>query len=141
LRSAISISRHRSAAGGLLLFALCSCAPRADDAAVCAAHRQAASNLEVIADGSVTGLLGTREGRSGEHEGFLLRLKSGCALQVRVETNVGITGPIPLHDGEYVIVKGEYESDPSGPVIHWTHRAFRSRHASGYVQAAGHLYW
>jgi hypothetical protein len=115
--------------------------PGPNDAVVCAAYRATSSHVEVIADGDVVRVLGMREGPSGEHEGFLVRLRSNCALVVRVETNVDFTGAIPLHDGEYVRVKGEYEYYPEGGVIHWTHRAFRSRHASGYVEAAGRIYW
>lgn len=115
--------------------------PAPDDALLCSAYRAAASHVEVLADGYVVQGLGTQHGPSGEHEGFLLRLRSGCALVVRVETNIAFTGPIPLHDGEYVTVKGEYEYDAGGGVLHWTHRAFRSHHASGYVEAAGRLYW
>lgn len=82
-----------------------------------------------------------QQGAGGEHEGFWMRLRSGCTLTVRVETNTGFTGPIPLSVGEYVVVKGEYEYDVDGGVIHWTHRAMGSRHASGYVEAGGRFYW
>jgi hypothetical protein len=111
-----------------------------DDAAVCALYAQRADKAEALASGSVAAILGTRRGPSGEHEGFLLRLDSGCALTLRVETNVDLTGPVPLTRGQHVLVKGEYIYDPRGGLLHWTHRDPRGRHVGGYVEAGGRLY-
>lgn len=85
-------------------------------------------------------MLGTRNGPSGEHEGFLLKLNEQCDLLLRVETNVDITGPVPVQAGEIVTVKGQFEDDPSGGVIHWTHHDPRGRHVAGYVDVGGKLY-
>jgi hypothetical protein len=120
---------------------LTACTPGPNDAAVCAAFQQQLSGVEVIADGTVAQKLGTAQGPSGEHEGFSLRLRSGCALTLRVETNTAFTGPIPLRVGERVTVKGEFDYDTDGGVIHWTHRAMGSHHQSGYVEAGGRFYW
>jgi len=94
----------------------------------------------VLAQGRVAALLGTRSGPSGDHEGFLLQLTGDCDLLVRVETNVDLTGPVPLRTGEDAIVKGEYEYTSLGGVIHWTHHDPANRHVAGYVQAGGKLY-
>ncbi len=88
----------------------------------------------MVAGGTIEHVLGTRAGPSGEHEGFLLKLDGDCDLLLRVETNVDLTGPVPLHDGERVVVKGEYEWNPMGGVVHWTHHDPRGRHAGGYVK-------
>lgn len=112
-----------------------------DDAAVCAAYSAQRSHVEVVADGPVTRLFGVREGRSSPHEGFLMRLASGCSLIVRVEVNTVFTGSFPLSTGERVIVKGEYEYYSSGGVIHWTHHDPRGRHENGYIDAGGTLYY
>ncbi len=141
MRSTIFTKRNAAGIFLLGLLGLCACSPKPDDAVLCSAYKDEASHVEVIVDGSIARILGTQEGRSGEHEGFLLRLASGCALTVRVETNVSITGSIPLRGGERVTVKGEYEYYPEGGVVHWTHRAFGSHHASGYVEAGDRLYW
>jgi hypothetical protein len=134
-------ANRRSAAVALALLALTGCTPGPDDEAVCRAFHAGTSAFEVVADGRVVSLLGTNAGPSGAHEGFLLHLGSGCDLTLRVETNVGFTGPIPLHVGENVVVKGEYEYEALGGVIHWTHRETHGRHPSGYVEAAGRYYW
>ena len=88
----------------------------------------------------MTRILGTRNGPSGTHEGFLVRLSNGCDLTVRVETNVDLTGPVPLRVGEHVTVRGEYEYTSLGGVIHWTHHDPRGRHPGGYVISDGKVY-
>lgn len=111
-----------------------------NDAAVCSAYRDGRSRVEVVADGRVTAVLGVAAGRVSPHEGFLLRLGSGCDVTVRVEANTDLTGEFPIARGDRVVVKGEYEYYPRGGVIHWTHRDPRGRHEGGYVEAGGRTY-
>ncbi len=135
--------RRRRSFSAVALVALClsACVPGPNDAAFCHARASGASGTEVIVDGSVTKLLGTAAGRSGEHEGFFMRIGSTCSAVVRVETNVDFTGPVPLRVGERVEVKGEYDADPSGDVIHFTHRELRGHHPGGYVKVGDTYYW
>lgn len=123
-----------------LLVAGCATTQSPNDPAVCAAYSVQRSHVEVVADGTVTRVLGVAPGRVTPHEGFLLRLASGCSLVVRVEANTDFTGPIPLAAGQRVSVKGEYEYYPLGGVVHWTHRDPRGRHEGGYIETSGHLY-
>lgn len=120
----------------------CAAAHGDDNAAIYGAWADQRSRVEVTADGTVARILGTRQGRSGAHEGFLLHLRGagGHGLSVRVETNVDITGAIPLEPGESVEVRGEYIYDPRGGIIHYTHHDPAGRHESGYVEAGGDLY-
>ena len=67
-------------------------------------------------------------------------MSNGCDLTVRVETNVDLTGPVPLSLGEHVTVRGEYEYYPLGGVIHWTHHDPRGRHPGGYIISDGRVY-
>ncbi len=119
----------------------CATTQSPDNRAVCAAYSSTRSHVEVVADGSVTRILGVQSGRISPHEGFLFRLGSDCSLVVRVEANTDFTGPIPLANGERVLVKGEYEYYPLGGVIHWTHRDPRGRHEGGYIVAGGRTYF
>ena len=118
----------------------CSTTQTPDDAALCAAYGAGRSHVEVVADGTVTRVLGIAPGRTSPHEGFLMRLGSGCSVVVRVEANTDFTGPIPLSVGDRVAVKGEYEYYPIGGVIHWTHRDPRGRHEGGHIEVAGRQY-
>ena len=118
----------------------CAATEPADDPALCSAYDAGRSRVEVVADGTVTRTLGVQPGRVSPHEGFLMRLGSGCSVIVRVEVNTDFTGSIPLQPGQHVLVKGEYEFYPLGGVIHWTHRDPRGRHAGGYVATGGRIY-
>ncbi len=135
----------RSHAIAALVATLAACAPAsgtASNAAVYDAWRLGRSRVEVTAVGAVARILGEREGRSGEHLGFLLHLtgSEGRGLTVRVEDNLALTGPIAIREGELATVRGEYIYDAGGGLIHYTHRDPRGRHEAGYVQAAGRLY-
>jgi hypothetical protein len=139
--------RARRAAGvaaiactGAAVLSACAAQRAPDDAAVCSAYGAGRSHVEVVADGTVTRVLGIAPGRVSPHEGFLLRLNSGCRLTVRVEANTDFTGNFALAPGDRAVVKGEYEYYPLGGVIHWTHRDPRGRHEGGYVEAGGRTY-
>jgi hypothetical protein len=112
----------------------------ADNTLACKAFSAGSSRLEVVTQGSVTRTFGIQPGRVSPHEGFLMRLNSGCNLIVRVEANTDFTGPIPLRVGNSVSVKGEYEYYPAGGVIHWTHRDPRGRHPGGYILLDNRIY-
>ncbi len=129
-----------AAAVAACLLAGCAAKSAPDDGAVCAAYSAARSNVEVIADGAVTRVLGVAPGRVSPHEGFLLRLASGCSLIVRVEANTDFTGSFPLVPAQRVTVKGEYEYYPLGGVVHWTHHDPRGRHEGGYIEIGGRRY-
>ncbi len=103
-----------------------------------AASRECArggSHSEVQGGATVVRLLGMRQGESGTHEAFLVRMQGRI---VRIEDNVDITGPIPLHRGEHVELRGQYECDDG--VIHWTHRDPGGRHMPGFIEADGRRY-
>lgn len=128
------------AAFAATLLAACAAQTAPDDAAVCNAFQAGRSHVEVVADGSVTRVLGVQSGRVSPHEGFLMKLGSGCTLVVRVEANTDFTGSFALAQGDRVTVKGEYEYYPRGGVIHWTHRDPRGRHESGFISIGGKTY-
>jgi hypothetical protein len=137
------VNSRRALLVALIGASLCACAgsQAPDDAAVCGAFSAQRSGVEVVAQGMVTRVLGVQAGRSSPHEGFLLRLDSGCAIVVRVEVNTDFTGSIPLSVGERVLVKGDYEYYSRGGVIHWTHRDPRGHHENGYVDVSGTMYY
>ncbi|HZZ00143.1 MAG TPA: DUF3465 domain-containing protein [Candidatus Baltobacteraceae bacterium] len=124
------------------LFALAGCAAQtsANDAAVCDAYNAGRSHVEVVADGRVTRVLGIQNGRVSPHEGFLMRLNSGCNAIVRVEVNTDLAGTFPVSKGDPVTVKGEYEYYSRGGVIHWTHHDPRFHHEAGFIEIGGKTY-
>ncbi|MGH7708459.1 MAG: DUF3465 domain-containing protein [Vulcanimicrobiaceae bacterium] len=137
---------RRLSASLLAGFALAGCAGGGSDAgngAVYAAWQAHSSRVEVTASGSVARMLRVqRGGQFGPHEGFLLHLTGapGHGLTVKVEDNLDLTGPIPIHAGDAVVVRGEYEYNALGGVVHWTHHDPRGHHAAGYIQVGGRTY-
>lgn len=107
------------------------------------AWRAGRSKVEVQATGSIARILGERSGESGPHQGFLLHLTGpgGHGLTVRIESNLALIRAFPaLRDGEAAVVRGEYEFDRRGGVIHWTHHDPRGRHPAGFVEVGGRRY-
>jgi hypothetical protein len=130
----------RSAALAAAVLAGCAAQTSPNDAALCSAYSSGQSHVEVVADGTVTRLLGIQPGVVSPHEGFLMRLRSGCDTIVRVEVNTDLAGTFPIARGEAVTVKGEYEYYPLGGVIHWTHHDPRGRHEGGFIEIGGKMY-
>lgn len=128
----------------LLALAACSAAKQDDATAsnsvVCAASQNEQSHVEVDAAGTVARILGVQSGRSSAHEGFLLRVACAAPVVIRVEANTSFTGTFALRTGQAVRVRGEYETDPRGGVIHWTHRDPRGRHPDGFIEVNGTRY-
>ena len=125
----------------LALTAACaSHAEKPNNGAACNDYASQSSGNEVLVSGHVVALLGTRESRSGKHEGYLVKLNKNCDLLLKVETNTSITGPIPFTHDEPIVLKGVYVYDPLGGLIHWTHHDPSGRHMNGYVIAGGKSY-
>ena len=131
---------RNAALAAVALLAACAAQTSPDDAAVCNAYRSARSGDEVVADGTVTRVLGIAPGVVSPHEGFLMTLRSGCDSVVRVEVNTDLAGTFPVARGDAVTVKGVYEYYPRGGVIHWTHHDPRGRHEAGFIEIGGKTY-
>ena len=96
------------------------------------------SNIQVQGNGIVTKLLAD-DWDGSRHQRFILRLGSGQMLLVA--HNIDIAKRIAsLKDGDQVAFKGEYEWNPKGGVIHWTHHDPEGRHSSGWIKLNGQTY-
>lgn len=66
------------------------------------------------------------------HQRFIVRLAGGHT--VLIVHNVDIAPRLPgLQEGDRVSVKGEYEWNERGGLIHWTHRDPHSAHEDGWI--------
>ncbi|MDA8127708.1 MAG: DUF3465 domain-containing protein [Betaproteobacteria bacterium] len=73
------------------------------------------------------------------HQRFIVRLDSGRT--VLVAHNIDLAPRVDaLRVGEPVAFHGEYEWNPKGGVIHWTHRDPRGRHPAGWIRHDGQTY-
>jgi len=113
-------------------------APAADGrAAVAAAFRERRGDVPVEVAGTVQRTLpDDREG--SRHQRFIVDLGDG--LTVLVAHNIDLAPRAPLRAGDAVRIRGEYEWNDRGGVIHWTHHDPGGRHAGGWIEHAGERY-
>ncbi|USP41550.1 DUF3465 domain-containing protein [Acinetobacter sp. XS-4] len=103
-----------------------------------AAYEQRQSNVQVQGSGRVKAIL--RDDNDGSrHQKFILVLKNG--LSILVAHNIDLAPKISnLKKGDVVEFYGEYEYNPKGGVLHWTHRDPQARHESGWLKHDGQIY-
>jgi len=96
------------------------------------------SRVQVTGEGTVVKVL-RDDGNGSRHQRFIVRLDSGRT--VLVAHNIDLAPRIDgLRAGDTVAFSGEYEWNPKGGVIHWTHRDPRGRHPEGWIQHDGQFY-
>ena len=96
------------------------------------------SHLQVQGAGRVTRVLADDDDGS-RHQRFIVRLASGQTLLVA--HNIDLAGRVdPLGVGDHVEFHGEYEWNPQGGVIHWTHHDPKQWHEDGWIEIDGKRY-
>jgi hypothetical protein len=108
------------------------------DGAVARAFANRLGNQQLEAEGTVIKILA--DDRNGSrHQRFIVRLESGHTLLV--SHNIDLAPRIDaLHTGDTVAFYGEYEWNPKGGVIHWTHHDPQGRHPAGWIRHGGQTY-
>ena len=97
-----------------------------------------ASNAMSMGSGTVERIL-PDDLNGSRHQKFILRLSTGQTLLVA--HNIDTAQRIPsLKVGDTVSFCGEYESNPQGGVIHWTHKDPQGRHVAGWLKHMGKTY-
>ena len=95
-------------------------------------------NIQVQGQGTVIKVL--KDDREGlQHQRFILRLANGRSLLVAHNTD--LAGRIAnLKAGDTVEFYGEYEWNPKGGVLHWTHHDPHHHHINGWLKHNGNTY-
>mgnify|MGYP001794422510 CR=1 FL=1 len=100
--------------------------------AVLGAYKNQLSNVIVTdVSGVVTALL-PDDMEGSRHQRFIVDIGAGHTLLVvhNIDLAPRLDG---LREGDRVSVKGEYEWNDRGGLIHWTHRDPRSSHEDGWI--------
>ena len=123
--------------GQLSLFRA-ACAEQSSEQLLADAFRSHRSDFQIQSQATVAKLLADDD-KGSRHQRFLVRLNSGQTLLIA--HNMDLAPRIAdLKEGDSIAFSGEYEWNPKGGVIHWTHRDPNGRHVSGWIKHAGRLY-
>lgn len=96
------------------------------------------SNLQIEGQGTVAKILPDDDNGS-RHQRIIIQLESGRTLLVA--HNIDLAQRIDtLRTGDIVAFYGEYEWNPKGGVIHWTHHDPQGRHPAGWIRHDGQTY-
>jgi hypothetical protein len=96
------------------------------------------SNQQVAGQGTVAKIL-QDDTNGSRHQRFIIRLDSGRTLLVA--HNIDLAKRIDsLRAGDTVAFYGEYEWNPKGGVIHWTHHDPQGHHPTGWIKHDGQTY-
>lgn len=111
---------------------------RGSDAAFDEAFENRHSNQQLEGEGVVVKMLAD-DNDGSRHQRFIVRLASGRTLLVA--HNIDLAQRIDtLRTGDTVAFFGEYEWNPKGGVMHWTHHDPQGRHPGGWIRYNGQTY-
>ena len=109
-----------------------------DGSALATAYRNHESRVEVCGRGIVAKVL--RDDTQGtRHQRFIVRLPTGQTALIAYNYDLAprIEG---LRAGAPVEFTGEYEWNPQGGIVHWTHRDPEGRHPPGWIRYGDRQY-
>jgi hypothetical protein len=99
-----------------------------------------ARDVWVVCSGKVERVL-SDDTNPPRHERFILRVPGDDAGTILVAHNIDLAPRVPIHAGDTVVLRGEYEWNPQGGVIHETHHATSARgEPGGWVKFGGETY-
>ena len=102
------------------------------------AYNNGQSDLQVRGEGTVVKIL-SDDLDGSRHQRFILKLDSGQTLLI--SHNIDLAPRLDgLKAGDSVEFFGEYEWNPKGGVVHWTHHDPNGRHVAGWLKHQGRTY-
>ncbi|MBN1005445.1 DUF3465 domain-containing protein [Amphritea pacifica] len=106
--------------------------PGGNRTSILQAYQNHQSNLQVSGTGVVVKVLAD-DLKGSRHQRFILRLPSG--ITILIAHNIDLAPRLDsLRAGDRVSFNGEYEWNPQGGVVHWTHRDPQGRHVDGWLE-------
>jgi hypothetical protein len=102
------------------------------------AFQERKSHIQVEDQGIVKKLL-TDDTNGSKHQRFVVQLASGQTILVA--HNIDLAPRVSsLREGDTIAFNGEYEWNPEGGVVHWTHDDPAKQHPPGWLKHNGKTY-
>ena len=113
-------------------------APAAQSDSIADAYANQRSGIAVSGEGRVSRILGD-DSLGDRHQRFIVTLDSGQT--VLIAHNIDLAPRVEgLQIGDAVSLKGEYEWNDRGGVVHWTHGDPQGQHEAGWLRHRGRTY-
>lgn len=110
----------------------------ADDAVFARAFESRASQLAVEGRGTVAKVL-PDDNDGSRHQRFIVRLASGQSILIA--HNIDLAPRVEaVKEGGPVSFRGDYEWNPRGGVVHWTHLDPDGKHRAGWIKHGGQTF-
>jgi Protein of unknown function (DUF3465) len=110
----------------------------ANDQQLAVAFDQHQNNIQVEGQGTVSRIL-PDDLNGSRHQRFIVQLATGQTLLLA--RNIDLAPRIDdLSEGDRVSFYGEFEWNPKGGVIHWTHHDPNGLHEAGWIKHNGNTY-
>ena len=75
--------------------------------------------------------------RGSQHQRFLVDVAGNSVL---VAHNIDLAPRVPLREGQVIALRGRFEWNDKGGVLHWTHHDPDGRLVGGWIRADGESY-
>lgn len=108
-----------------------------DNEAAARAFERRQSGLMMTVEGEVVRRL-SDDNEGSRHQRFIIRLTADHT--VLVAHNIDLARRVPATTGDSLKIRGQYEWNPQGGVIHWTHHDPAGRRAGGWIEHQGRRY-
>ena len=112
-------------------------AQRSGEGQILEAFQARRSNVDVEVAGWVQRILDD-DTRGSRHQRFILELPSSNT--VLVSHNIDLAPRVPIRIGDGIELRGEYEWNERGGVVHWTHHDPGGARDGGWIRHDGRTY-
>lgn len=105
---------------------------------IATAFEQHQNNVQVEGQGTVSRIL-PDDLDGSKHQKFIVQLVNGQTLLLA--HNIDLAPRVDgLSEGDQVSFYGEYEWNPKGGIVHWTHHDPDGQHEAGWIKHHGNTY-
>jgi len=124
--------------------------PIADRAvpAAAPAERVGEDDIRALIEGEISGEMVTLQAEivkvlpddndGSRHQRLLLALEGGGT--VLISHNIDLAPRVPAEEGDVIVVRGQYEWNDKGGVVHWTHHDPKGWREGGWIELDGERY-